>query len=551
MTPLGTGEERRMTRRMTIGEIFANALNNAVGTQAVAYDYGDKKTFLQLWNDRFWSCDHNGPDSVEQRDQSRKKSIIIVWDGRTLTDPDSRADDSDPADPLAPHLTPMDWALAFSIRALGQKDGIPDCADVAIHIIDLTGRDHQAWSMRMRHQLLAEMPWVAFHAPLIPHAVYRNGYRPILDGNNPLLTKADTDWELPQGVTLKGYGSVGYGRNLADLTRQWASTLVQSHDHHDLNNLVGPWILAGATTEPEAEELQKHPSHFALRTRLQWTGFLTQKESTLTEPETETDRKPTTSLELGELNVLVIDDQLNSGWDHVICRLFDAEMSTDSEDMTPKKSTSYRLIGECGETHVFGHEKADLLLEYLEDIGKYQKREYDSPITCRDGQQPWLLVLDLLLFPGKLKDEREWIRTLLSIAKRISDHSSGLAWPGLLQKELDDIESWLLGGGTDDPAYDTALSLLSRLCALRWPSVPILLFSGTTRRAVVTKLSDYRNIFLAPPKPNLFAGNSEEQIDVFLGRVVERAQFDQRFDRCPEKADRTFFGEVSRSGWNE
>ena len=40
------------------------------------------------------------------------------------------------------------------------KKKVPECADVAICIVDLTGRNHTAWSMRMRHQLQAEMPWV-------------------------------------------------------------------------------------------------------------------------------------------------------------------------------------------------------------------------------------------------------------------------------------------------------------------------------------------------------------------------------------------------------
>ena len=43
-----------------------------------------------------------------------------------------------------------------------------------------------------------------------------------------------------------------------------------------------------------------------------------------------------------------------------------------------------------------------------------------------------------------------------------------------------------------------------------------MLFSGTARRAVVTKLADYRNIFLAASKPNLFAGNHLEQVDAFI-----------------------------------
>jgi hypothetical protein len=59
--------------------------------------------------------------------------------------------------------------------------------------------------MRMRHQLLAEMPWVTLYAPLIPKttdggpAVYREGYCPIL-GDGGLLISTEPAWRLnPEG----------------------------------------------------------------------------------------------------------------------------------------------------------------------------------------------------------------------------------------------------------------------------------------------------------------------------------------------------------------
>ena len=490
---------------MTIGEIFANALRNKVGKQACVFDYGDKKTFVDLWTTKtdnapvpvaFKKCMVSTNESC--KDQSKKRSIIVVWDGRAV------AEEGAWVDLLKPHLTPMDWALAFSIRALGQQE-IPDCAYVAIHIVDLTGQDHDAWSMRMRHQLLADMPWVTLHAPLIPQGAYRSGYRPILDGCNSLLTHNGSGWTLRTGsATLKKASSRGYGRHLEDMTRQWASTLVQSHDHHDLNNLVGPWILASET--PQGYKC-KVPSLFAFWTKLRWTGFFLPEKSLSAGGGTRTDPC------MGGLDVLAIDDQLTPGWGHVIRCLFGA-----TENGKPGGIESCQLIGTGGETRVYGSEKADFLLAHLEDCGKYNIRHYDSPIPCQDGQRTWILVLDLLLFPGKPTEERKWFEQLRCIAKKITDApASGLAWPGFSEEELVSIETWLKrSGDNNDPAYDTALSLLPRLCALRWPSVPIMLFSGTARSALVARLADYRNIFLAPSKPNLFSGNPMEQVNVFF-----------------------------------
>ena len=491
---------------MTIGKIFRNALEAAVAEQqAVVLDYGDKKTFVGLWE-----IDEGGSYPVAignsmKRDENcngqseEKIPIIIIWDGRAVGGEDAWAN------LLKPHLTPMDWALAFSIRALGQM--MPNRPNVTIHIVDLTGQDHDAWSMRMRHQLLADMPWVTLHAPLIPQAVHRIGYRPILNGCNSLLTNNGGKWTLTNNggkwtlqsevETLKEYSSRGCGRNLTDMTRQWVSTLVQSHDHHDLNNLVGPWILSSATPEQLGNEI---PSLSAFWTRLRWTGFL--PEGT---PETGTD------LGVGELDVLAIDDQLNTGWNHVICRLFGAQ-----ENGGTGGTKNCPLIGTGNLTRVYGSEEASILLDSLKCPGKYETRLYDSAISCRDGQRPWILVLDLLLFSGKPTEEREWFKNLLCIAKKIVGSRNGLAWPGFSGEEIKGVEEWLQSSGNhNDLAYDTALSLLPRLCALRWPSVPIMLFSGTARRALVARLADYRNISLAPPKPNLFAGNPQEQVDEF------------------------------------
>ena len=498
---------------MTIGSIFADAVRTAISGQARVFDYGDEDTFVDLWTMGEDGCpiafgtgdgpgrekeaagnasgDPNQERSAQNGEPTAGKTIIIVWDGRALSKSVERTE------PLEPHLTPMDWVLAFSINALAQ-DEVPECADVAIHIIDLTGRDHTAWSMRMRHQLLAEMPWVTLHAPLIPNGPYRSGYRPVLDDCGSLLESNGTGWKLRAGTaTLKACVSRGYGRNLAGLSGQWASTLVQTHDHHDLNNLVGPWILLGITPETAS-------SLFAFWNRLRWSGLL---------PEISSGQEPK-NITMEELDVLTIDDQLDVGWNHVIRHLFGAE---NNEEEAEGCFESIRSIGSTGNTHLYGSNSARTLLASLMKEGAFEKRCFDSPIPRSGSKRPWLLVLDLLLFPGGSSAERDWLGELLDIATGISTDSSNLAWRGFSEDELDGVENWLGSGNVDAPAYNTALSLLPRLCALRWPSVPILLFSGTSRRALTDKLAAYRNIFLVPQKPNLLSGNAAEESEAFLG----------------------------------
>ena len=98
--------------------------------------------------------------------------LVVLWEGEV------RADPSDAM--LSPHLTPLDWALLYSIRACDQS-GI---RDQSIHIVDLTGAQfREAYAMRQRHQWLAEMPWVGLYGALsptdLPGIRYRKGYRPL------------------------------------------------------------------------------------------------------------------------------------------------------------------------------------------------------------------------------------------------------------------------------------------------------------------------------------------------------------------------------------
>lgn len=553
---------------MTISSIFASALRTAIGDETRIFDYGDKNTFVDLWTmdkkgcpKAFSTGDGSGREedaagsgsSVSNEKQSAGEgrstpgdTIVIVWD-EDGGDWDEDGDDRAPSEfdewteLLKPHLTPMDWALAFSIKILAQ-DKVPECADVAIHIVDLTGRDHTTWSMRMRHQLLAEMPWVTLYAPLIPKGAYRSGYRPILDGSGSLPNNGGMDSTLGAGTaTLKACASRGYGRNLAGLSRQWASTLVQTHDHHDLNNLVGPWILCGI-----APPCSTPPLFRAFWNRLRWTGLIPEKTSSETTP----------LPDIGKLDVVALDDRLYDGWNQVICRLFDAD------PQKPTTTDGFQSIGSNGKIELYGSKDIRTLSANLQKPGALKERQFDSPIPCSDNERPWLLVLDLLLFPSGSSVERKWLTELLCIAKGASEDLSNLAWSAFSQDEISDVERWLPSGTVEDPAYHTALTLLPRLCALRWPSVPIILFSGTSRRELTDKLSVYRNIFLAPRKPNLLSGNATEETAAFLGgwrREFDRTRglievqrklrkLQEAGKSGPKNADETSSGETSLTG---
>ena len=220
--------------------------------------------------------------------------------------------------------------------------------------------------------------------------------------------------------------------------------------------------------------------------------------------------------DLPGVDIVVVDDRLYDGWDTVIIALFGATLDTDEDDTDKDKDGFKKIRSINNGTTLYGSNDASTLLNSLGKQDAFTERHFDSPIHCDGNGRPWLLVLDLMLFSGDVAEEREWLGELLKIARSISSQSARLAWPGFSKDELDSVENWLSSGNTDDPAYLTALSLLPRLCALRWPAVPILLFSGTSRRELLDKLHGYRNIFPAPKKPNLLSGAVTEEVEAFL-----------------------------------
>lgn len=173
----------------SLGVSFKAVLESIIGEkeQISIYDYCGNDDFKKLWalgNSNF--------------DHIHKRHIIIVWDGRGWSDERNE-------NLLSPYLTPMDWALAFSIETLHCERKLE--ASVSIHIVDLTGEDHdkesKKWAMQMRHQLLVEMPWVKLYASLIPEkdgksVRIRHGYNPIVasasfHGDSPALLEEISD----------------------------------------------------------------------------------------------------------------------------------------------------------------------------------------------------------------------------------------------------------------------------------------------------------------------------------------------------------------------
>ena len=489
-----------------LGQSFKAALEDLNGQaqekqSLCIYDYGKRKDFRMLWDLK------EDPEDCEKPPE--QGPIIILWDGQIWEEEPNE-------ELLLPHLTPMDWALAFSINN-------PD-ADISIHIVDLTGKeDDGRWAMQMRHQLLVEMPWVKLYAPLIPEKVrVRQGYNPIIappcfDGASLVLLEdrsdVGQDQELPRetspeeasegnqhpepskkptkppslferlwlwvsrrehvesgpivpepssndssasseetneenqhpelsGETPKSEDSSGLRLNLSGetlkdaktsddrnrlikLAKQWGAWLTRSDDHHDVNNVIGPRILACQENDSSSALLD------AFHKRLSWCALI--KEGAYQKTVTNWERG---SNEFEPFSIFVVDDHLKQGWGKFVCSLLGFE---ECNVECANDSRFVELVGN-ERVKIYGSSGPEPLIDLLKEA-KFDKRDFSKQIDYSNQVTPEIVLLDLRLYASTDLD-RELAKKLLCVINNLPRNGSGLAWDEIDLREIKEIEKW-------------------------------------------------------------------------------------------------------------
>lgn len=411
---------------------------------------------------------------------------------------------------LEPHLTPLDWVLAKSLLALRQFDEDPTKSETeigwiatrAINIIDIGANlDRDTFADTMVASLLGQMPWVRLFSPL---ALGRSGYHDLLTFKEKNLPAVNSLLLAPPSEREQLKNNVSRLKALNQLNRTWAVWVEGSDDHHDLNNLVGAQLFSGETTSNATK---------ALLNRLTWSDL-----GTFDAAVDLIDSQQTT------FDIVVVDDQIRTGWGKLFERMLGR--SGSSVLKAAEKPGLYFLSSPselCCELKLGALKTNDsgTVSTSTEDIrAHYGRRVFDSPVeggSVNTSRRPWALVLDLRFFIGVDREEEEWYRFLARAFIQISG-CDGLAWGGLVASELSLLHK--IADGTsmdwlDDSVVALKLSLFPRICALRWPTVPIILFSTTSNRALIASLSSYSNIFIAAPKPNILGLSANEEIKVF------------------------------------
>lgn len=483
-----------------IAASFKEGLIETVGSTAGVYNYGNAEDFTRLW-----ASDSSGVPGL-LTDIKGKEAVIITWEASPQIE-GGRAEKL-----LEPHLTPLDWALAFSIAAIEKNTNIPD---IRIHIVDFTGKKFEgAWAIRMRHQLLAEMPWVSLYAPLVPAGEvppFRKAYRRILESKDlkaensksidskseGLIIRNADGWKLVQeGKSFAASVRQGRGKDLKGLAQQWAASLAQSDDHHDVNNVIGPDILA----KPER---RRRGLFGAFLARLEWTGHdLTAaagwKEWNVGKP---------CSKHLFDLalSVYVVDDQLEQGWSRFLCRFFDGQAY--DETCNPGGQGFVKLNNTkpgASKVELFGCTEPAPLIKFLETKAVFDRRDHRSQLSGNYAG-PEIIFLDLRLY-SRPDEAKTQARRLLGIVRK--KVIPPLAWRAIEPNEIQQIQDWCDDRAINDRMADQALLLLPKLLALAMPLTPIVLFSSTGQPWIREWLKPYQNIFTGFEKPRVLSDST-------------------------------------------
>jgi hypothetical protein len=272
-----------MAKMSAIVKVLTEIANDPEGTQIYSY----RDDFPDLW--KF--------DSLPQ-----VKTYVIVWDDIPPGKQDVVA--------TSKYLTPIDWAVAFSLAVHDKATAgkTPVYPDLRILILDLNSHASNADSVRLVNQSqdrsVMSMPWVRLFRPLDADKLIDN------------LRGTDEVKSMKDAITTSDMGII---------SNVWAAFLTKPStpgDHHAIANLIGPLLLLGdSATEDEHVK--------ALRSLMRALKLILEGEKApfpwvdWNDP-IWSERLPRAKA-ADKLNLILIDDQYHQGWGQVLCQAVGAE----------------------------------------------------------------------------------------------------------------------------------------------------------------------------------------------------------------------------------
>ena len=434
-----------------------------------------------LRGERVW--DYGADFNELWRIESLKPShMIVVW-------ADTPADPNVHPVATARYLTPIDWAIAACCQI----------ADLTVSVLDLRPTQHKDTN---------EYPVLHWLKTQRPECVPWLRYLTVQD----LLNAPDADsLEMilaPGSAAPEGAPKVEPREALRALP-VCQIDLTGDEGHHAISNIVGPLLLLRNYPVRDHTEGANHRE--ALRQLLTAAEFAPKPIVPIAEFAIGEDEL-INLVAFDHIRIVLIDDQWHHGWAAWLserlglkwdgCR---ADAARQAAMKAPQcivgAPDSGISLWVAGAPQWILH-RARTALEGKKKDARFKLRLTDDGGTC-----PEILLLDLRLFTPLSPDERLFTQDVANLARRFVD--TAREGPYFDGSELDSV-------GHDVAGRATMLTLLPRVLAQTDFSLPIILFSSTSRREIVVKFHGYNNIFTDFSKPRPFG---EASLD-----VAERAE---------------------------
>jgi len=516
-----------------------------IDNKVKVYSYKDEAHFKELWNF------HNIANS------SGPPMILVVWDGI----PSGKTGGVN----TSKYLTPIDWAVGYSLSINNKATGLNCYPDSRIIILDVDSQsvsdsDSLKFVYQSSNMDIMSMPWIRIFSAKTTDsrwdidAFFRNlanlgaGGVGLIDSDSDSLESASGTIEVDDTPTLSPPSSETFfetryseqdteirdetllsmkdafekePRDLAITKNMWAAFLTRpsTHgDHHAIANLVGPLLLmeeAGGDLHVNAlqalmSSIGLLPDHKEGNTSKEnGDAMLCAKNPWVDVKEYNSDK----------LKLILIDDMFKVGWGEILCRAVGLDYKEPSWDDGKNQlvEISEHDAGQGEKIVVKAASSAEWILEKLDKLGDKTDERFEFSLDG-DGTGQEILFLDLRLYSGEsklktqiaenlvdIKGEVAFLIRLIALARKFTggEQNKNLPWPGITNDEIVKIQNWIDNPDRkqENSEYIKALTLLPRILALTDLSLPIVLFSSTGRRDITEILKPYGNIITVFEKP--------------------------------------------------
>lgn len=443
-------------------------------------DYSHTEDFKRLWMDT----------KLEGAEKDSPQRFLLDWNGFPVPTP---------AFPkIVEFITPLDWALAVAYQLVEKNSSGAELPQIII-VDRYSYRYPGSFAVEMRRALVE-----ALDGSVELYSAFGRDSEDLVALFDRLRSNSERRPAAPRQGQLRA------------LRQAWIGYTVQSRDHHDINNLIGPLALAKVgENRANSSGDQSERALFCMARWLDLVEFGTVVDDDGWALDTRLAHLATTE---EPISAVLVDDQA-SRWGHFLKNSFLGGNIDVSEISDPMK------VLEC-------------LSPQLANQMPFKRCLTFDGSNAENGSDQ-VFFLDLRFFPDGNTAEREFIK---KVCDKILELEFACSWPddthfrvGPLSARdqsllfSDEFKPAHLFLGVEDKAltfvsavrkilesnqipwstitssriYDELLTLFPRFLAQVFFTTPIVIFSSTGRRDLTEKFKGYGNIITGFEKPRL------------------------------------------------